>query len=171
MQILSFFVNLNSPDFFGSDVCRKPDQVGPCRASMQKWSYNQDTGRCELFMYGGCGESNNRFSHKQSCEAVCVRMRTSNPGAQRKAPEPRTSSCENFKLPFIGQVNLCNMAGWAKTTYSKENLFFERRHWTLMSTVHFTIHPIRISLTKQFTSALSCTLILSDKSHSKREQL
>ena len=53
--------------FFLVDPCSEEFAVvGPCKALIPSWSYNQRTGKCEYFEYGGCKGNNNRF--REGCK-------------------------------------------------------------------------------------------------------
>jgi Kunitz/Bovine pancreatic trypsin inhibitor domain len=51
--------------------CMQPKFVGWCRASMSRFFYNSDTGRCENFFYGGCDGNENNFFTRDQCAAEC----------------------------------------------------------------------------------------------------
>lgn len=38
---------------------------------MERYSYNQATDQCEIFIYGGCGGNANNFDIKEECERMC----------------------------------------------------------------------------------------------------
>ncbi|XP_061384586.1 papilin isoform X3 [Danaus plexippus] len=57
--------------FRGLDVCRYSLDPGPCREMVPKFYYNEATGRCESFTYGGCHGGPNRFSSLEECEQIC----------------------------------------------------------------------------------------------------
>lgn len=44
-----------------------------CEALFYKYFYNSETGKCEQFIYGGCGGNENRFATQQGCEEYCIR--------------------------------------------------------------------------------------------------
>ena len=55
---------LNFHDFIADakeDVCAMPKVIGPCRASKKRFYFNNDTGLCNEFKYGGCGGNSNNF--------------------------------------------------------------------------------------------------------------
>uniref|UniRef100_A0A5S6Q5D2 BPTI/Kunitz inhibitor domain-containing protein n=1 Tax=Trichuris muris TaxID=70415 RepID=A0A5S6Q5D2_TRIMR len=52
--------------------CRLPMETGPCTASFFRWFYNNSTGRCETFTYGGCNGNENNFTTKEECEKTCA---------------------------------------------------------------------------------------------------
>ncbi|OON69030.1 BPTI/Kunitz domain-containing protein [Hymenobacter sp. CRA2] len=37
------------------EQCRLEPNAGPCMAAMPKYYYNPKNGRCEQFIWGGCG--------------------------------------------------------------------------------------------------------------------
>ena len=45
--------------------------MGDCRAAITRYYYNQLTGRCETFSYGGCGGNENNFRTLEECEETC----------------------------------------------------------------------------------------------------
>ena len=55
---------LNFHDFIADaeeDVCAMPKVIGICRASKKRFYFNNDTGLCNEFKYGGCGGNSNNF--------------------------------------------------------------------------------------------------------------
>ena len=53
------------------DICTMPVDTGPCEAQLESWYYNQETGLCELFTYGGCQGNDNRFESEIECRDMC----------------------------------------------------------------------------------------------------
>ncbi|GBL76652.1 hypothetical protein AVEN_107637-1 [Araneus ventricosus] len=54
-----------------NSVCMEPKDSGPCMALFPRWFYNQQTGQCEEFTYGGCSGNKNNFKTKNDCEKAC----------------------------------------------------------------------------------------------------
>ena len=52
--------------------CNLPVNHGTCRALIPMYFYNNDSGKCEFFYYGGCGGNSNKFYKKVECEEICV---------------------------------------------------------------------------------------------------
>lgn len=52
-------------------ICRLPKAIGLCKASILRWRYNPETGKCEEFIYGGCGGNANNFEEEEYCRAAC----------------------------------------------------------------------------------------------------
>ncbi|CAL1266709.1 unnamed protein product [Larinioides sclopetarius] len=51
--------------------CQQPKEVGPCRAIMPRFFFNQESRQCEQFNYGGCRGNKNNFKTKEDCESKC----------------------------------------------------------------------------------------------------
>ncbi|GFS71683.1 papilin [Nephila pilipes] len=60
------------------DYCFLPNVTGNCRAGFYNYFFNKFTGKCEKFLYGGCGGNKNNFQKKEECEEKC----------SKKDPEP-----------------------------------------------------------------------------------
>uniref|UniRef100_A0A8B9LME0 Amyloid-beta A4 protein n=1 Tax=Astyanax mexicanus TaxID=7994 RepID=A0A8B9LME0_ASTMX len=52
-------------------VCWAPPRRGPCRATLSRWYFVAETGRCAPFSFGGCGGNRNNFESEEYCMAVC----------------------------------------------------------------------------------------------------
>ncbi|KAF9413443.1 hypothetical protein HW555_008335 [Spodoptera exigua] len=61
----------NCGAFRGQDVCGAPLDPGPCRASIPKIYWDEISGSCQPYAYGGCNGGPNRFSNIEECESVC----------------------------------------------------------------------------------------------------
>lgn len=55
--------------FTGCDVMYN---IGFCKQSLLKWGYNKTAGKCETFLYAGCGGNANNFDNKEDCDSSCV---------------------------------------------------------------------------------------------------
>ncbi|XP_048244547.1 tissue factor pathway inhibitor 2-like [Haliotis rufescens] len=55
------------------EVCQLTRELGPCRALMPRYFYNQATRRCQQFYYGGCQGNGNNFKTRGDCVATCRR--------------------------------------------------------------------------------------------------
>ncbi|MBW2418550.1 MAG: BPTI/Kunitz domain-containing protein [Deltaproteobacteria bacterium] len=64
----------DTPPDFCPDLspCDLPVDPGPCRAAIPRWYFDQDSGQCESFIYGGCQGNRNNFVSKAACEGVCL---------------------------------------------------------------------------------------------------
>jgi len=52
-------------------VCSLEPETGRCRAKFTKWYYNEGTGQCETFIWGGCGGNGNKFDTEAACLSGC----------------------------------------------------------------------------------------------------
>lgn len=52
-------------------VCDLPIVPGPCKGSFPRWGFDEETGQCKRFIYGGCGGNKNRFNTQAECEKAC----------------------------------------------------------------------------------------------------
>ncbi|KAI0227226.1 hypothetical protein LSAT2_022307 [Lamellibrachia satsuma] len=52
-------------------LCKLPAEPGLCLAYIPRWFFNSETGKCERFVYGGCGGNKNNFSTKEECDKMC----------------------------------------------------------------------------------------------------
>ena len=55
----------------GTDVCSLPRYAGPCRAAIPAYYFNQNSRRCEKFLYGGCQDNGNKFDTLENCQRRC----------------------------------------------------------------------------------------------------
>merc|ERR1712117_798296 len=79
-------------------TCALPADSGDtaqCRGNFKRWMYNEATGACEPFVYGGCGGNGNRFMCKEMCERHCVHCVRCREGQQKNA------------CPFGTEQNCC----------------------------------------------------------------
>ena len=52
-------------------VCNQKPDSGLCNAFMPRYFYNSASGKCESFVYGGCGGNANRFKTLDECTRGC----------------------------------------------------------------------------------------------------
>ncbi|XP_070831722.1 tissue factor pathway inhibitor a [Chaetodon trifascialis] len=74
--------------FIFNELCALKDDIGPCKAIKDRFFFSVDTGRCELFEYGGCGGNANNFESLEACEETCVVSDDKNPCHLPEAPGP-----------------------------------------------------------------------------------
>ncbi|XP_012942643.1 papilin [Aplysia californica] len=60
--------------------CSLPAKSGPCRAAFRRYFFNQESGRCELFLYGGCQPNENNYMTEAECRQACWGTSTSSSG-------------------------------------------------------------------------------------------
>nr|WNV51242.1 haemalin [Haemaphysalis qinghaiensis] len=51
--------------------CKPAPESGLCKASMERWFFNAESGECEVFIYGGCGGNDNNYENQEECEFAC----------------------------------------------------------------------------------------------------
>ncbi|KAK6994963.1 kunitz-type serine protease inhibitor 2 [Biomphalaria glabrata] len=52
-------------------ICDLAQDAGPCRGNIQRYYFNNKTGFCEIFYYGGCEGNDNNFETDEACTALC----------------------------------------------------------------------------------------------------
>ncbi|CAI9744379.1 papilin isoform X2 [Octopus vulgaris] len=53
------------------NVCQLPKEPGNCYSYSEQYFFNNKLGRCERFVYGGCGGNANRFATFLECRNKC----------------------------------------------------------------------------------------------------
>lgn len=54
-----------------SGVCLLRKEAGPCNAYLPRYYFDQATGKCEGFIYGGCAGNGNNFLTPEECFNAC----------------------------------------------------------------------------------------------------
>lgn len=54
------------------DVCSLPPIQGPCKAAFHRFYFDEVTGTCKPFIYGGCQGNGNNFDTLADCEGTCA---------------------------------------------------------------------------------------------------
>ncbi|XP_065108272.1 tissue factor pathway inhibitor a isoform X3 [Paramisgurnus dabryanus] len=68
--------------------CALKKHEGPCKAIMDRFYFDIDTGRCEAFEYGGCQGNANNFETLEECEKMCVVKENKSPCHLEDEPGP-----------------------------------------------------------------------------------
>ena len=55
--------------------CQHMPDAGPCKAYIEQFYFNAQTGFCQVFIYGGCEGNPNRFNSRDECERTCASYR------------------------------------------------------------------------------------------------
>lgn len=73
-QLLSCILCSSNLSLFLSGIhrCGFPKRVGYCLNFKYYFYYDNNTKKCELFRYSGCGGNRNRFSTYSECQRVCI---------------------------------------------------------------------------------------------------
>lgn len=58
------------------DGCLTPPAPSPCEAAIPRYTYVPSSGRCELTIWGGCGDETNLFESWGDCTATCSTPKT-----------------------------------------------------------------------------------------------
>merc|ERR1712133_254257 len=53
-------------------ICNLPEDGGRCRALLERYRFNPETRKCEIFQYGVCGGNENNFEDIKDCEKACI---------------------------------------------------------------------------------------------------
>ncbi|KAL1467336.1 hypothetical protein MTO96_042265 [Rhipicephalus appendiculatus] len=54
-----------------ASVCSRPAHHGPCTRILNRVYYDEKTGTCLPFIYGGCGSNSNNFWSVEDCMRFC----------------------------------------------------------------------------------------------------
>ncbi|KAK3700036.1 hypothetical protein RRG08_052492 [Elysia crispata] len=76
--------------------CFLPKETGLCKAAFQRYYYDSDTGRCQKFVWGGCGGNSNNFRSKSTCQSQC---------ASNVSPRPSVTVSATSSSPDTGKQN------------------------------------------------------------------
>ena len=57
--------------FFFQGICPLPPQTGHCRGYFPRYHFDEASGQCEKFIYGGCGGNENNFKTLKECQKTC----------------------------------------------------------------------------------------------------
>ena len=57
-------------------MCVLEEDSGPCQAYFNRWRFDESSGQCIEFVYGGCGGNNNRFASREECRRTCRSLLT-----------------------------------------------------------------------------------------------
>ncbi|KAI3356527.1 hypothetical protein L3Q82_017733, partial [Scortum barcoo] len=105
--------------FIFNELCALKDEPGPCKAIKDRYFFNVDTGRCEVFEYGGCGGNANNFETLEACEGMCVVSVSSQTNLHRKD----TFGGVEFLAPADPKVTL-NKRSWMEMRRYKRSVIY-----------------------------------------------
>ncbi|CAG9813449.1 unnamed protein product, partial [Phaedon cochleariae] len=54
------------------DPCEQKQEAGPCNGQYQRYWYDEETGQCQPFVYGGCKGNKNNFPTIEACRQQCA---------------------------------------------------------------------------------------------------
>ncbi|MCP9259675.1 Papilin [Dirofilaria immitis] len=86
------------------EICQSTADSGPCGNYEDMYYYDSFSGRCYLFIYGGCGGNLNKFKTREECEARCSHIGASRRNLGRIQPLPAIQRNELIRatLPKSG---------------------------------------------------------------------
>ena len=61
-----------SPCPTSPSLCFQPAIRGFCRAYFRRYYFDSKSGKCKMFIYGGCSGNRNNFRDKKSCDQTCA---------------------------------------------------------------------------------------------------
>ncbi|CAN8031690.1 unnamed protein product [Ixodes persulcatus] len=71
MKVLLFFFLVGTVTAQWNQICKLSPDKGVCRGRIYRFYYNQSSGQCLPFIYGGCMGNPNNFWTIEDCEAAC----------------------------------------------------------------------------------------------------
>lgn len=90
------------------DACKQPKEPGICLGYFERYFYNTVSGKCEKFIYGGCGGNQNNFGSEEECVKSCCTegerslYRANAPGkAEVCSLPPKTGPCKAYIRRFF----------------------------------------------------------------------
>uniref|UniRef100_A0A8C6WJC7 BPTI/Kunitz inhibitor domain-containing protein n=1 Tax=Neogobius melanostomus TaxID=47308 RepID=A0A8C6WJC7_9GOBI len=92
------------------NACAEAPDPGPCHGYFPRFFYNVTSGKCEIFIYGGCGGNHNNFEYLRTCQMYCRAPEFNSTEVCNMAPEtglckgafqrlyynPESQRCEPF---------------------------------------------------------------------------
>ncbi|PIK62074.1 putative WAP, Kazal, immunoglobulin, Kunitz and NTR domain-containing protein 2-like [Apostichopus japonicus] len=85
------------------DPCKHPIATGRCRAHLRRWAYQEDTGECVQFVYGGCGANGNNFGTREECGYTCQDREAKKTNCECVRPKLKSSYCRS-DFVIIGRI-------------------------------------------------------------------
>jgi hypothetical protein len=77
-----------------SAMCSLPMEVGPCRARIESWYFDNIMQKCLPFTYGGCRGNANRFVTEDQCMNTCIREPPASvPSTQQTFTSSNNAAC------------------------------------------------------------------------------
>uniref|UniRef100_A0A3Q3BA18 Papilin b, proteoglycan-like sulfated glycoprotein n=1 Tax=Kryptolebias marmoratus TaxID=37003 RepID=A0A3Q3BA18_KRYMA len=99
---------LQPVDSPAANACFLPRDEGPCETWVVRFSYDNGTGKCKEFWYGGCHGNTNNFISMEACQRECGGGRGREPAAVRVTPRRGSlgsiarARAHDSRLQFVG---------------------------------------------------------------------
>uniref|UniRef100_H9G9K1 BPTI/Kunitz inhibitor domain-containing protein n=1 Tax=Anolis carolinensis TaxID=28377 RepID=H9G9K1_ANOCA len=94
--------------FFLLDLCLLPPNQGDCYAYMPRFFYNSTSGKCEKFIYGGCGGNENNFMTREECYYACI-------GTGERDTDGTAGKAGSGTTSIAGKLEPCDAPGCEST--------------------------------------------------------
>jgi hypothetical protein len=101
-----------------TNPCDQPAVMGECTAALRRWYYNDLSGHCDTFTWGGCGGNGNNFQTVDDCRTAC--------GDICLLP-PETGDCDGIcpRWHFDPASGQCEMFIWGCCAGNRNNFATE----------------------------------------------
>lgn len=83
------------------DACKQPSEIGPCKAQIKRFYYDQASSTCKQFFYGGCKGNNNNFETLAKCEKQCKKNQVEEPDRTICQLKPDMGPCMSLMTRFF----------------------------------------------------------------------
>ncbi|XP_073253684.1 BPTI/Kunitz domain-containing protein-like [Porites lutea] len=80
-----------SPCPTSPSLCFQPPIRGFCRAYFRRYYFDSKSGKCKMFIYGGCSGNRNNFRDKKSCDQTCAAICPGGGTNSKPTPAPTTA--------------------------------------------------------------------------------
>lgn len=77
-------------------------EVGPCRGTIPRWTFDPTTQTCKTFLYGGCQGNGNNFASSAECSQVCGGTPVT--VSSRIVAPPKTTTAANNDMCMTGKA-------------------------------------------------------------------
>ncbi|TKR89709.1 hypothetical protein L596_013771 [Steinernema carpocapsae] len=106
------------------DVCKLPMSSGSGSDLQEGWFYNEESEKCEKFVYGGREENNNNFLDLELCRRSCHRGFL-NPCKRGSTPEKDSNG--NYKLCLVTKWNPIEVMAKGEGSLSLTRFYYDSK--------------------------------------------
>ncbi|CAD5214180.1 unnamed protein product [Bursaphelenchus xylophilus] len=101
---------------YSEEICQEEKEEGQCGGTFPRYWYNNQTNRCDRFIYTGCKGNRNQFETEEECKLLCVPGYTHNsailPGHQIFNAFDNTDNVDDGGPPVPCQIS--EWSAWAQ---------------------------------------------------------